>query len=186
MGVKVLWGCKNDRKRRGVCLSAGSINLCTDTVQAAFLCKADKTRVSLTNRFANRKLYLRQPGWSIHQQESEIWHLGPEHLYWLLLVSTSCNQKSGMTTCVNVAHYEPLQLHLFRLLPSSWDILMICLNEWSHVWLLMSIFSTHGEFKTHRSLSACVRFWAFHREKTQKTNPILWEGVQLQKNSASN
>lgn len=55
MGVTARRGRKNDRKRRGDNLSTGSINPCADTVQAAFLCKAGKTRVSIPTAWIYKK-----------------------------------------------------------------------------------------------------------------------------------
>lgn len=57
-----------EREGVSVCQQAGSINLCADTVQAAFLCKADRQgSLAQQCRFTKRKQYLSQPGWPIHQ-----------------------------------------------------------------------------------------------------------------------
>lgn len=144
MGVKPPRGRRNDKKRRGARLSTGSVNLRTDTVQAAFFMQSwarvfsDSADLQKGNCFQVRR------GWCIHQQGGgEIWHLGPDHLYWLLLVLASCEWTSGATPCVNVNYCQTR------------------LNELSkRRWLILQ--STRGILTT---LSVCATFWAFHRGK---------------------
>lgn len=72
MSVKPPRGRRNDRKPRGDRLSTGSVNLRTDTVQAAFLCKAEQGSLSRPCRFTKRKLYSSQAG---HPSAGRRWNL---------------------------------------------------------------------------------------------------------------
>lgn len=169
-----------------VCQQAGSINLCSDTVQAAFLCKADKTRVSLaTVQIHKRKTVFKTDRLAHPSAGSDIGHLGPGHLCWLVLVLTSCDQKSGTATCVNVDRYEPLQVHLFRLLPSSWDILMM--RKLWYAWIKDHIRDYWCPSSAHTvnlkliALSARVTFWALHGKKHRRLTRFCERVFQLQK-----
>lgn len=166
MGVTARRGRKNDRKRRGDNLSTGSINPCADTVQAAFLCKAGKTRVSIPTAW-------------IYKKETVFKRAGPVHpsarrkgiltfgAWPPLLAGAGCNQ-----LWLNIRHDSLCECGL---LPASYAQTPQTRPSWTAEafwWRRRSetaelnskpCFLILPNLKSHRSRCVCEGFRAFYR-----------------------
>lgn len=167
-----------------VCQQAGSINLCADTVQAAFLCKAATKGLSRNSVDSQKEncIQASQAGPSISRK----W-------YWTFRAWTPLLAGPGFNQLWSKIRHDYLcecgslwaSAGLFRFLPTSWDIPMMrklwyaWIND--HIRDYWCLSSAHTMNLKLIVLSARVTFWAFHGKKHRRLTRFCERLFQLQK-----